>query len=327
MKAIVVLSTGDGGPKLVWQDVSDVQLGPNEVLVDVRASAVNRADLAQARGNYPPPPGVTDILGLEMSGVVAATGVGVSGWSPGDRVLALLPGGGYAEQVAVHKDMLLRLPDGWDFTTGAAVPEAWYTAFVNLFLEGGLVEGETVLIHAGGSGVGTAAIQLARAAGAVAITTAGTDDKTQACRELGAVLAINYRDDDFEAVVTEVTKGSGVDLVLDPVGAPYLEKNLRVLKPLGRMVSIGLLGGGIAQVDLGIILGKRLRLIGSRLRDRPLAEKIEITRQFTSRFWPGLVLGDLRPIIDVSFTMKDAQGAHDYVRRNLNIGKVILVNG
>lgn len=325
MKAIVVYR-GDEGPELVWEEVGDAVCGEEEVLVDVRASAVNRADLSQARGNYPPPPGVTEILGLEMAGVVAATGTKVRGWRVGDRVCALLAGGGYAEQVAVHQDMLMRLPEEWSFEQGAAVPEVWLTAFVNLFIEGGLQAGETVLIHAGGSGVGTAAIQLAREAGATIFTTAGAEEKLATCRELGAALAVNYKREDFLERVREATEGAGVDLILDPVGADYLERNLMALKANGRLVQIGLLSGGKAEMNLGLVLGKSLRVIGSRLRPRSLAEKINITRQFQSRFWSLMEDGVIGPVVDTVFPMEEAQAAHQYVRENRNTGKVVLNN-
>lgn len=323
MKAIVV-HRGEGEvPSLVWEEVADVDYGPQEVLVDVRVTAVNRADLSQARGNYPPPPGASEILGLEMAGVISAVGAEVEGWQVGNRVCALLAGGGYAEQVAVHQGMLLRLPDEWTFAQGAAIPEVWYTAFVNLFLEGELKEGEAVLIHAGGSGVGTAAIQLAREAGARIYITAGAERKLARGRELGAELAINYKDEDFAKVIRTET-GGGVDVILDPVGANYFERHLLLLNPWGRLVQIGLLSGREAEMNLGLLLGKSLRIIGSRLRPRPLAEKIEIRRQFEERFWPLLVDGTLEPVIDTVFPLPDAGEAHEYVRQDRNIGKVIL---
>ncbi len=323
MKGIVV-ERKNGAVLLGWQDVLDVTFGPDEVLVDVQATAVNRADLLQARGGYPPPPGASHILGLEMAGVINAVGEAVEGWQPGDRVCALLPGGGYAEQVAVPAGMLLRLPDGWSFEQGTAVPEVWYTAYVNLFLEGDLKPGETVLIHAGASGVGTAAIQLACNTGAVAFVTAGRADKLAACRELGATLAINYKEEDFLEVVLAATDGQGIDLILDPVGGAYLERNVRALRPFGRLVNIGLLGGGRGELDMGLVLRNRLRLVGSTLRNRPPAEKIQITRQFEAGFWHLFRTGELKPIIDRVFPIQEAQAAHEYVARDENIGKVVL---
>lgn len=323
MKGIVVTQAG-GQPVLEWKDVLDVTFGPDEVLVDVRATAVNRADLLQARGGYPPPPGVSQILGLEMAGVVNAVGESVEGWQPGDRVCALLPGGGYAEQVAVPAGMLLRLPDEWSFVQGTAVPEVWYTAYVNLFLEGDLKPGETVLIHAGASGVGTAAIQLARITGATVFVTAGRDDKLAACRDLGASVTINYKEQDFLEMVLAATNGQGVDLILDPVGGEYLGRNIRALRPFGRLVNIGLLSGGRGELDLTLVLRNRLHIIGSTLRNRSPAEKIQITRQFESGFWHLFRTGELKPIVDRVFPIQEAQAAHDYVAQDENIGKVVL---
>jgi putative PIG3 family NAD(P)H quinone oxidoreductase len=323
MRAVVV-KPGDKTPQLVWQTVGDVLLGAGEVLVDVRATAVNRADLLQAQGQYPPPSGASEILGLEICGVIRAVGEGVEGRMAGERVLALLPGGGYAERAALPSGLLLRLPDGWSFAQGAAVPQAWLTAFLNLFIEGQLAAGESVLIHAGASGVGTAAIQLARAAEAVVYATAGSAEKREACRRLGAALAVDYKQQDFAVEIKAHSAGRGVDLILDPVGAAYLSRNLELLAAGGRLVTIGVMGGRRAELDLGKVLGRSLRLIGSRLRHRPVAEKIRITRQFEERFWPLLAAGRLAPVIDRVFPVTEAEAAHAYVRENRNIGKVIL---
>lgn len=323
MRAIIVSNPGEE-PELNWASVQEVEHGPAEVLVNIRATAVNRADLAQARGTYPPPPGVTDILGLEMAGEIVAVGEAVQGWDVGDRVCALLPGGGYAERTAVHQDMLLRIPNHWSFAEGAAVPEVWYTAFVNLVLEGGLSPGETALIHAGGSGVGTAGVQLAAYEGASVFVTAGTEAKLSVCRELGASLAINRKEQDFLEEVLSATDDQGVDLILDPVGGLYLSRNIHALKPQGRLVLIGLLSGASGELNLGLVLGKRLRIIGSTLRIRPLEEKIGITKHFNDRYWPAFQAGELRPIIDTVFPITEAQAAHRYVQKNKNIGKVIL---
>jgi putative PIG3 family NAD(P)H quinone oxidoreductase len=259
-----------------------------------------------------------------MAGVVAAVGDAAEGWRVGDRVLGLLPGGGYAAKVAVHPQMLIRLPDNWSFADGAAIPEAWLTAFSNLFLEGGLESGETVVLHAGASGVGTAGIQMARAAGADVYVTAGSRDKLAACRELGASVAIDYKTQDFFEAVMKATDGQGVDLILDPVGAAYLNRNLNLLKVNGRLVNIGLLSGSTAELNLGAVLGKSLRIIGTRLRARPPAQKIGITQKFKERFWPLLEAGRLKPVIDRVFPITKAQAAHAYVRQNRNIGKVVL---
>ena len=323
MKAINVRQK-EGKPFLEWGDVEDVTYGADEVLLEIRASAVNRADLSQARGNYPPPAGVTEILGLEASGVVSAVGSQVMDWQPGDRVCCLLSGGGYAERVAVPAGMLMRLPDDWSFEQGAAIPEVWLTAFVNLFQEGNLQKDETVLIHAGGSGVGTAAIQLARVAGATPLITAGTEEKLETGRGLGASLGVNYKDEDFSARVMAFTSGAGVDLILDPVGSDNFLRDIEILREHGRLVIIGLLSGGQAQINLGHVLSKSLRIIGSRLRTRPVTEKIAITTAFVERFWPLFKAGILKPVIDRVFTMPNANEAHNYVLQNRNIGKVIL---
>lgn len=323
MKAIAVRGDKEK-PVLVWEDIADTDYGPDEVLVDVRATAVNRADLSQARGNYPPPPGASQVLGLEMAGVVAEVGASVAGWRPGDRVCALLSGGGYAERVAVPAGMLLRLPDGWSFAQGAAVPEVWYTAFINLFDEGQLRALETVLIHAGASGVGTAAIQLVVDAGARAIVTVGSPQKMAFCRELGAT-AINYKEQDFSVEVMAATEGQGVDIILDPVGGAYLARNVGVLRRFGRLVNIGLLSGPMGELNMGQLLGKRLRIVGSTLRTRPPAEKIAITGRFGANVMPKLADGRLRPIIDTVFPIAEAQAAHEYVLANRNIGKVVLI--
>jgi putative PIG3 family NAD(P)H quinone oxidoreductase len=325
MKAIIVhRGQGEAHPSLVWEDAPDVTAGPGDVLVAVRAAGLNRADLQQARGGYAPPPGASEILGLEIAGDVREVGAGVSGWRPGDRVCALLPGGGYAERAAVPAGMLLRLPDDWSYVQGAAVPEVWYTAFVNLVLEGEMKRGERVLIHAGGSGVGTAAIQLARESGAEVFITAGQEAKLEKGRQLGSRLALNYRKVDFAERILAETSGQGVDLILDPVGADNFARNVRLLRANGRLVLIGLLSGGQTDVDLGLVLGKRLRLIGSLLRPRPLAEKIAITRRFEAEVWPLLRNGVVEPVIDSVFAIEDVASAHDYVRQNRNIGKVVL---
>ena len=323
MKAIVVHKT-EKQPRLSWESVPDISFTEDQVLVDVRATAVNRADLLQARGLYPPPPGESRILGLEMCGIISAVGKRVTGWQIGDKVMALLSGGGYAENVAVHHSLLMPLPEQWTFIQGAAVPEVWLTAYVNLFLEGGLTEGETVLIHAGASGVGTAAIQLARSVGARVLITAGSDAKLKACQKYGADMAINYKSQDFAEEIRSDSFKSGVNLIIDPIGGSYLKKNLAVLAENGRLVNIGLLGGRTAEVDLAVVLGKSLRLIGSRLRHRSLSEKIRITDSFQKRFRPLFDDGRLVPVVDSVFPVRDVHSAHDYVRRNENIGKVIL---
>ena len=321
MKGIVV-NNDRGTPQLIWSDVPNVAYAADEVLVNVRASAVNRADLLQATGNYPPPAGASPLLGLEMAGTIAAMGSDVEGWQVGDRVCALLPGGGYAEAINVPAGMLLRIPDDWSFEMGAAIPEVWLTAFVNLFLEGDLKSGETALIHAAASGVGTAAIQLAKAVGATAYATSGSDRKSAFCQELGADLSVNRKEQDFQEEILKVS--DGVDMVLCPVGADYLDRNLALLRRFGRLVLIGLLSGAKSNINLAYVMGKRLKIVGSTLRSRPTEEKVAITQQFSQRFWPQFESGLLRPIIDTTFPIDEAQAAHAYVAADKNIGKVIL---
>lgn len=319
MKAICVGSEADGFP-LAWQEVPDPVCSPGEVPVGIHATAVNRADLLQRAGKYPPPPGAPPYMGLEMAGVVAEDG---DGWRAGDRVCALLSGGGYAERVAVPQTLLMRIPDGWTFVQAAAVPEVFFTAYVNLFVEGGLQPGETVLIHGGASGVGTAAIQMAHQAGCRVIATAGRDDKVARCLELGADIGIQYRARDFAEAVRQ-TEPDGVDVILDIAGAEYFERNLTLLKRRGRLVVIAVLTGTHTQIDLGLMLRNRLRVIGSVLRSRSLAEKIAIKEGFQARFWPLLVNGTIRPVIDRVLPMAQVAQAHDVLANNENIGKVVL---
>jgi len=323
MKAIVVQTDREERP-LRWQEVPDPTYAAGEVLVDIYATALNRADLAQRAGNYPPPPGASDILGLEMAGRIAALGAEVEGWKVGDRVCALLPGGGYAERINVPYPMLMPLPAGWSFEQGAALPEVFFTAYLNLFMEAGLKEGETVLIHGGASGVGTAGIQLARQAGCRVFVTAGTEEKVARCRELGAELAINYKTDDFVERIKAHTGGAGVDVIMDMVGASYLEGNLQLLKTYGRLVFIATLGGSQAQLNLGLLMRQRLRLIGSVLRPRSVAEKVEIKRRFMEQFWPLLLDGTITPVIDSVYPIEQAMAAQERMAANQNIGKIIL---
>jgi len=323
MKAIVVDSDSPDR-SLRWADVPDPPCAPDEVLVDIHAAALNRADLMQRAGNYPPPPGASDILGLEMAGRIAALGANVTGWRVGDRVCALLPGGGYAERVNVPHALLMPIPPAWSYEQAAAIPEVFYTAFVNLFIEANLQAGETVLIHGGASGVGTAAIQLAHQARCAVFVTAGTDEKTARCLELGADWAINYRREDFAEVIRARTGGAGVDVILDMVGASYFTRNLKLLKTRGRLVFIAILSGGEVTFNLGSLLGRRLRLIGSVLRSRSVAEKVEIKEKFMARFWPLLLDGTIQPVIDSIYPIEEAEAAHHRMAQNRNIGKIVL---
>ncbi len=323
MKAIVIQTEEENRP-LVWQTVAAPSYSDEEVLVDIMASALNRADLAQRAGHYPPPPGASEILGLEMAGRIAAAGSKVSGWQVGDRICALLPGGGYAEQVNVPQQMLMPIPDDWSFEQAAALPEVFFTAYVNLFMEAGSQAGETVLIHGGASGVGTAAIQLVRQAGCRAFATAGTDEKVTRCQELGAELAINYKKADFAEQIQAHTDGEGVDVILDMVGADYFERNLQLLKLRGRLVIIATLSGAQTSLNLGALMRRRLHLIGSVLRSRSLAEKIEIKEKFMAQCWPLLENGTIKPVIDSVYPIAEANAAQQRMAENKNIGKIVL---
>lgn len=321
MKAIVI-DTESEERALNWQEVPDPVPKEDEVLAEVHATAVNRADLLQRAGQYPPPGG-SPYMGLEMAGVITDVDPGILGWKTGDRVCALLSGGGYAEKVAVPASILMRIPDGWSITNAAAVPEVFYTAFVNLFMEAGLDEGETVLIHGGASGVGTAAIQLAREAGCRIFVTAGSEAKLERCRALGAEFGVNYKEKDFVRTILDHCD-VGVDVVLDIAGGGYLASNIEVLKTGGRLVVISLLTGARGEIDLGTVMKKRIRIIGSVLRSRSLDEKTTIARRFTERFWGDLVDGKIIPIIDTVMPITEAEVAHQMLAENRNIGKVVL---
>ena len=323
MYAIQVQSELPDRP-LVWQETADPAFGPDEVLVDIHATALNRADLLQRAGNYPPPPGAPDILGLEMAGVVAAVGSHVRHWRPGDRVCALLGGGGYAERVAVHHTQLMPIVPEWSFADAAALPEAYLTAFVNLFMEAQIKPGEVALVHGGASGVGTAAIQLLHEMGHTVIATAGSEAKVAACRKLGANLAVNYRQEDFAEQVKHFTQGRGVDVILDMVGQEYFDRNLDLLKTRGRLVFIATLSGATVQMDIGRVMRKRARLIGSVLRPRSLDEKQEIRDVFMNRCWRLMEQGLIKPVIDRVFPIQEANAAHAYMAANENIGKIVL---
>lgn len=320
MKAIQI--TRPGGPDVLrYDDAPDPQPAPGELLVRVRATAVNRADLLQRRGAYPPPEGASPILGLELAGEVVS---GADGWQPGDRVMAVVTGGGYAQLAAVPAGMAVRIPDRFSFEEAAAVPEAFLTAFLNLFTLGRLEAGEAVLIHAGASGVGTAAIQLARASGARVLTTAGSDEKLARCRELGAEVTIDYKRESFPERVREATAGRGVNLVLDFVGAPYWDGNLAALAAGGRLMLIGFLGGSRGQIDIGPILGKSLTIAGTTLRRTPLSQKIALTRSFAEFALPRFERGELRPVIDSVYPLEQAAEAHRAMEANSNTGKIVL---
>lgn len=315
-----------GGPEVLKiEQVETPTPQPGEVLVRVRATALNRADLLQRRGFYPPPKGAPDILGLEMAGEVEQIGENVSGVAIGDRVYALLPGGGYAQYVSVPAGMLMKLPEGMTFAQGAAIPEAFLTAYLNLFTMGRLSPQETVLVHAGASGVGTSAIQLIRLAGARSIVTAGSDSKIERCLALGAKAGWNYHNGSFKPFVDEQTGGEGVDIILDFIGEPYFADNLASLAVDGRLILIGTMGGmNVEGLHLGTLLGRRLEIIGTALRSRSIATKIELTVAFQSFAGEALANGEIEPIIDSVFDWKDVQDAHRYMESNKNVGKIVL---
>ncbi len=318
--------TGPGGVDVlrIGQHADPVP-GDDALLVRVRAAALNRADLLQRRGRHPPPEGASEILGLEMAGEVAAAGPACAGWTRGDRICALLPGGGYAELAAVPAGMAMRIPDNLSFEEAAAVPEVFLTAYLNLFDLGGLGPGGTVLIHAGASGVGTAAIQLAREAGAVSLVTVGSPEKLARCLALGARAGWNYREGPFAPWVAAQTGGKGVDLILDVVGAPFLEQNVRSLAADGAMIVVGTLGGARAEkLDLGVVQSRRLRIVGSALRSLPVERKIALTKRFAAFGLPRLADGRLRPVIDSVFDWNDVAEAHARMESNANIGKIVL---
>jgi len=305
-------------------DVPKPALAPGSLRIRVAATAVNRADLLQRQGYYPPPPGASEVLGLECAGVVSEVAAGVTGWRVGDRAMALLPGGGYAEEVVVDAGSALPIPESLGTEEAAAIPEVFLTVFLNVFQLGGLAAGGAALVHGGGSGIGTAAIQLLKTAGATAVVTAGSDAKCGRCRELGADVAVNYRTGDFVAECRSATDGRGVDVILDSIGAPYLEKNLAALAVGGRLVLIGLMGGAKAEINLASLLTRRLHVIGSTLRARPNAEKAEIVSGFRSRFGDALEKGEIRPVVDRVLPLEAAGEAHRLMKASEHFGKIVL---
>lgn len=312
---------------MTWREVPDPSAGPGEVVVDIEASAVNRSDLLQRQGFYPPPPGASEILGLECSGVVREIGAGVEGWSVGDPVCALLAGGGYAERVVVPAGQLMPVPKGVALDEAAALPEVACTVWSNLVGVAQLAAGDSVLLHGGSSGIGTVAIQVAKALGvAPVIVTAGSEDKRAACRTLGADVAVDYRSEDFVARAREATGGAGVDVVLDIIGAKYLARNIEVLAPDGRLVVIGLQGGTTAEIDLNAMLRKRVALQATTLRGRPVEQKAAICRAVVEGLWPLVEAGRVRPVIDRRLPMDAAAEAHRVVEGSEHIGKVLLVH-
>ena len=323
MRAVVAREPG--GPEVLeLRDLPDPEPGEGEVVVAVAASAVNRADLLQRQGFYPPPPGASDVLGLECSGTIAAVGPGVDRWSEGDEVAALLAGGGYATRVVVPAGQVMAVPAGVDVVTAAALPEVACTVWSNLMMVAGLQPGETLLVHGGAGGIGTCAIQLAHALGARVLTTGGTAETLAFCAELGADVTINYRDQDFVEVVKEATDGHGADVILDNMGASYLSRNGAALAREGRLVVIGLQGGTKAELDLGQLLGKRGAVVATALRSRPVEGKAAICAAVEEHVWPLVADGAVRPVVDRSFALAEASAAHERMESGDHIGKILL---
>jgi putative PIG3 family NAD(P)H quinone oxidoreductase len=323
MHAVTI--TEPGGPEVLrWQEVPDPSPGPGEVLVDVVASAVNRADLLQRQGRYDPPPGASAIPGMECSGRIVALGEGVTGWHEGDEVCALLAGGGYAERVAVPQGQLLPVPPGVELADAAALPEVACTVWSNLIGEGRLGAGQTLLVHGGGSGVGTFAIQYANAIGVTVLATARSA-KHAALRELGAAHLIDYSDVDFVEAVRKITEGRGADVILDIMGASYLGRNLQALAMDGRLVVIGMQGGRAGQLDLGLLMAKRGSVAATALRARSVEGKAEIVAGVREHVWPLIAEGRIRPVIDRRVPMRDAGEAHRVMAQSGHIGKLLLM--
>ncbi|MBL6689308.1 MAG: NAD(P)H-quinone oxidoreductase [Pseudomonadales bacterium] len=320
MKAVIVAEDHS----LSWDEFESPGVGAKEVLIKIHATAINRADLMQRRGLYPPPPGASPIMGLECAGEVVETGSECSRYKKGDRVCALLAGGGYSELAAVHEGSVLPLPAGLNYEQGAALPEVFATAWLNLFMEAELQPGEKVIIHAGASGVGTTAIQLCRAFGSPCFVTLGSKEKLETCLEMGASAGSVRHEGPFFEAAKAFAGGQGVDVILDPVGAGYFEDNLKLLGTGGRLVLIGLMSGTKTELDLAQLMMKRARVIGSTLRARPVEEKAEIMTQLEQRVWPKIESGEIRPVIEKVFPITDVSEAHELVASDKTTGKVVL---
>jgi putative PIG3 family NAD(P)H quinone oxidoreductase len=315
-----------GGPEVLeYVDVPDAVAGPGEILVAVAATAANRADLLQRQGHYPPPPGASEIIGLECSGTVAALGEGVTGFDVGDEVCALLAGGGYATLVAVPAGQVMPLPEGIDLVTAAALPEVAATVWSNLMMVAGLRAGDNLLVHGGAGGIGTFAIQLGHALGARVLTTGGTPEKLAFCRSLGADVTIDYHEQDFVEAVRDATDGHGADVVLDNMGASYLARNVDVLAEGGRLVVIGMQGGRKAELDLSALMRKRGAVISTALRGRPTGEKATICAAVVEHVWPLVADGTIRPIIEQTVPLAEAATAHELMESGSHTGKIVLV--
>lgn len=318
----VVEIAAPGGPEVLRPAERPIPApGPGEILIRVAWAGVNRPDALQRAGVYDPPPGASDLPGLECAGTVAAAGPGADGWSVGDRVCALLPGGGYAEYALAPAAHALRVPDGMDLKHAAALPETYFTVWSNVFMRGGLTAGERLLVHGGSSGIGTTAIQLGRVFGARVFATAGSDEKCAACRALGAERAINYREEDFVAVLREA---GGADVILDMVGGDYIARNLKALADDGRLVQIAFLGGSKAEVNFAPLMVRRLTITGSTLRPQSDLAKARIAHALAQKVWPLLDNGRLAPVMDSSFALRAASDAHERMESSRHIGKIML---
>lgn len=326
MHAVVIDAPGESDV-LRWREVPDPEPGPGEVLIEVAAAGVNRADLLQRRGFYSPPPGASPYPGLECSGVVIARGDGVTQWELGDRVCALLVGGGYAERVVVPQGQLLPVPDGMPLIEAAALPEAVCTVWSNVFMLAGLRSDETLLIHGGTSGIGTMAIQLAHDLGARVIITSGTPEKVASALSFGADYGIDYRTEDFVERVHAITDGHGADVILDVMGAKYLARNLEALAYNGRLVIIGLQGGTKAELNLNTLLTKRGAILATSLRGRPDEEKAAIVASVRAHVWPLIEAGSIEPVVDRVLPITEAARAHDVIEAGAHVGKVVLSLG
>ncbi|MFB3103260.1 MAG: NAD(P)H-quinone oxidoreductase [Alphaproteobacteria bacterium] len=317
--------TESGGPEVLQPVERPIpEPGPGEILIAVAAAGVNRPDVVQRLGLYPPPPGASDLPGLEVAGEVAAVGEEVTEWKEGDRVCALVSGGGYAQYATAPAAQVLRVPAGLDSIQAAGIPETFFTVWTNMFDRGHLAAGESILIHGGSSGIGTTAIQLAREFGATAYVTVGNAEKARFCEELGAVKAINYREQDFVEEIKSITDGAGVDVILDIVGGDYLPRNIRLLRVEGRLLQVSLMGGSKGELDLGRVMRNRLTVTGSTLRPRSVAQKGEIAASLRERVWPLFEAGKIGPVIHQTFPLAEASRAHELMETSAHIGKIIL---
>jgi len=324
-KMTVMAISEHGGPMVLKPEERPVpKPSGGEILIKVKAAGVNRPDVAQRKGIYPPPPGASDLPGLEVAGEVAAVGEAVSRWRVGDHVSALAPGGGYAQFCLVHESNALPVPHGFTFTEAAALPETFFTVWHNVFQRGALKAGETLLVHGGSSGIGTTAIQLGTAFGANVITTAGSPEKCEACLKLGAVRAVNYREEDFVLAVKEATEGRGADVILDMVGGDYIDRNYAAAAMEGRIVQISFLSGSIAKVDFAKLMTKRLTHTGSTLRPRSVEFKGQIAAELEAHVWPLLASRKVAPVMDMIFPLSEAWRAHERMEEGAHIGKIVL---